>query len=362
MQPIENLRILAAEIVEMAKSGHPGAPMGLSHFIHILYTEYLVLDPKNPRNIDRDIFLLSNGHACLIQYIMNHLLGFLDFQDLMGFRSLNSHTPGHPEKNNKGIEITTGPLGQGVASSVGFAISSSLLRKHCRKTSTPNHVYCIFGDGCYQEGIAQEAFSLCSKLRLDNITFVYDYNKTTIDGPTELSMNENVVARFQALDFTVLECAGYDSDDIRKVLNLKSNKPKVIILHTVIAKDSLLEGDAKAHGSPLGEENIKILKKKYNYPDQNFFISEELRKLYEKAKERMSKDIGLRNNNGSNFETYAGGNTNCISHDGLDTIRYKNEYESVDNSTRKHLSAALNDIETSQLLLSGCADLTPSVL
>lgn len=135
MLPTENLRVLAAEIVEEAKSGHPGTAMGLSHFMHVLYTEYLVLDVQNTKNLDRDIFVLSNGHACLMQYILNHLIGLLEFEDLLQFRKLGSNTPGHPEKDNRGVETTTGALGQGVAASVGFAISSSLIAKYCRVTS-----------------------------------------------------------------------------------------------------------------------------------------------------------------------------------------------------------------------------------
>lgn len=349
MIEIQNIRVLCAEIVEKAKSGHPGAPMGLCHMMHILYTEYLVLDLENTQNISRDIFVLSNGHACVIQYVMNHLLGLLSMEDLLSFRQLNSLTPGHPERNAHGIEITTGPLGQGVAAAVGFAISSKLYAKHISAQIPENsRVYCVFGDGCYQEGISQEAFSLCARLGLDNITFIYDYNRITIDGPAHLSMNENVIMRFEALGFAVVEADGHDSDSIRAALDSRAAGPKVIILHTTIGMDSELAGSCKAHGSPLGEENIAKLKEKYNFPEEEFRITSKLKEAYARAKNRMMASIKNRPNK------------NLIT-DKNSKISFE-PYVSEDAATRKHFAKALNSIKSSQRILCGCADLTPSVL
>lgn len=357
MNPTENIRLLAAEIVEKAQSGHPGAPMGLATVMYTLYTEYLVLDPSDPRNPDRDIFVLSNGHACLIQYISNHLLGFLSKEDLLNYRQLNSLCPGHPERNERGIEISTGPLGQGVAASVGFAISSKLFSKYCRKSDEPNRVFCIFGDGCYQEGIGQEAFSLCSKFRLDNITFIYDYNKNTIDGPTTLSMNEDVPARFRALDFTVVECDGEDVEGIRKALAMRPTNPLLIILSTETGKDSELEGDCKSHGAPLGEENVKKLRQKYNSVDGEFFISEELKEAYKTGAKRMAEAIRRRNQKGDRAD-----HINNVYDESQGNITYDTDYKFGDQPTRRHIFKALNEIKTKQLLISGCADLTTSTL
>lgn len=340
MKEVQNIRILCAEVVERAGSGHPGAPLGLSHFMHLLYTEYLVLDPGNPGNPCRDIIVLSNGHACTIQYVMNHLVGFLSLGDLKSYRMLNSNTPGHPEKNKLGIEISTGPLGQGVASSVGFSISSSL--------SGSNHVYCVFGDGCYQEGISQEAFSLCSKLALRNITFIYDSNNTTIDGPTDLSMCENVSERFRSLDFTVLEADGCDSAQIRRALDHRSPRPKVVILRTRIGMDTDLEGSCKSHGAPLGRENVERLKKRYGFPEEEFYVSEELKETYSRARARMLDVVSKR--------------AGRAPPDCAPVISFAEPYRPEKAATRTHLANALNGLRTSQRILTGCADLTPSVL
>lgn len=357
VKEIENIKTLCADIVEKAKSGHPGAPLGLSQFIHILYTEYLHLNPDDPKWLHRDIFVLSNGHACAIQYLMNHLIGFLPLNELLNFRQLNSKTPGHPEKNNCGIEISTGPLGQGVASSVGFAISSKILQNY----GLCNKIYCIFGDGCYQEGISQEAFSLCSKLGLDNITFIYDFNQTTIDGSTELSMCEDVVARFKSLNFDVFDIED-DAEQIRKALDTKCSRAKVIILHTQIGKDSELEGSCKCHGNPLGEENVLKLKEKLGMPRDKFYFSEDLASAYHTAVERMRKHVkettplhGLPeklNEIVKSIEEHR--QVECW-------VRYNQDYVSETLATRIHFSNALNAISTSAQLLCGCADLTPSI-
>ncbi|KAI5153031.1 transketolase, partial [Enteropsectra breve] len=369
---IRNLRTIAADMVQKANSGHPGAPLGLAHFMHILFTEFLVLDPSDPRSPSRDIFLLSNGHACAIQYIMNYLVGYLDLQDLKEFRQLHSKTPGHPEKNTHGIEISTGPLGQGVAASVGFATSIQILKslnneseisysnankdlnKNLNKNDSKNDssmVYCVFGDGCYQEGIAQEAFSLCARLSLNNITFIYDYNGITIDGPTELSMNEDVELRFKSLGFSVHVADGSKSEEIRAALEYRATVPKVIILHTTIGKDTAVANSCAAHGSPLGCENIKKLREKYNFPDIDFYISEELKEAYKRARERMSVSIKSR---ASSLQNDINASNNHV--------WYKNSYESKCLSTRKHLYNALNNIQTNCKIITGCADLTPSVL
>ena len=359
MGPIENLRLLCAELVERAKSGHPGAPMGLARFMYILYTEFLVLDLSDVQNPIRDIFVLSNGHACMIQYVMNYFMGLLTFDDLLAFRQLGSRCPGHPERGvSPGIEVSTGPLGQGVAASVGFAVSSKLAFAKLRdnRSAQANHVYCLFGDGCYMEGVAQEAFSLCSTLRLSNITFIYDSNHSTIDGPTALSMNEDPVARFKSLDFTVLECDGDSDSEIRACLAKRDIRPIVVVMRTDIGKDSELEGNCKSHGSPLGPENIKKLRERYNCTSEEFHITPELARAMENGKQRMIREIGKRTADmkyDDPLNKYK---------EGRDTLEYKSAYESADNSTRKHLHAALNSLETSLRIITGSADLASSVL
>lgn len=164
---IEIILATCADAVEDAKSGHPGAPLDLSQFIHFLFTKYLNLNPDNARRINRDLFILPSVRARVIQHPTNNLLGLLPYEELLKSREANNHTPVQPEKNQRGIETTKGPLGRGVASSVGFAISSKLMQK----CGLDNKIFRVFGDGCYQEGITQEAISLCSRLNPDNITF-----------------------------------------------------------------------------------------------------------------------------------------------------------------------------------------------
>lgn len=352
---IESIMALCADIVEKAHSGHIGAPLGLSQLFHILYTEYLNLNPDNPKWLGRDILILSNGHACVLQYVMNHLIGFLPLEELKKFRQLNSKTPGHPEKNNHGIEISTGPLGQGVAACVGFAISSKMLEKYGLK----NKIYCVFGDGCYQEGISQEAFSLCSKLGLDNLTFIYDYNGVTIDGSTDISMYENVATRFKSLNFDVLEIDD-NPEQIRSALDKECHKPKVIILHTKIGKGTDFAGSCKAHGNPLDDEKVLKLKEDLKLPTEKFYVSVELREAYEKARERMRKNVR---------ETP---NVKCKELDCIlealyrkIRIEYWAKYDDAcfteNEATRIHFNKALNSVNTNASLLCGCADLTPSI-
>jgi transketolase len=341
---INNIRTLSVDMVEKAKSGHPGAPLGLAPFIHTLYKHYLRINPDDDRHPCRDIFILSNGHACALQYVMNYLIGYLTLDDLKQFRQLNGLTPGHPERKTKGIESTTGPLGQGVSNSVGYAIS--LL-----KLNQDSHVYCVFGDGCYMEGISQESFSIASNLNLSNITFVYDFNKITIDGPTSLSMNEDVEMRFRSLNFTVLVVDGEDIKGIQKALDVKSDRPKVLILHTLIGRDSVLEGNNKAHGSPIGEEGVRKLKEKYGIPLEEFYVSdsllkewtdikEEKRKLFRKDKEEK-KEINIEN---------------------VDDIFEDTEIDKSKLATRKLFSIALNTLKKRENILCGSADLAGSCL
>ncbi|EOB12009.1 Transketolase 1, partial [Nosema bombycis CQ1] len=270
MEIIKNIRTLIVDVVQNANSGHPGAPLGLTPFVYTLYKDYLKFDPDDENWIGRDIFLLSNGHACVMQYIMNYLFGVITMEDLKQFRQLNSRTPGHPERKSPFIESSTGPLGQGLSNAIGFAIS-------LKKLQLDNTVYCVFGDGCYQEGIGQECFSIAANLNLDNITFIYDYNKVTIDGHTDLSMKEDVYMRFRSLDYSVFEVDGENIVKIKEILEIKVNKPKVIILRTLIGRDSVVQDSNKAHGSAIGEEGVRKLKEKYNIPQIPFYVSQSLK-------------------------------------------------------------------------------------
>ncbi|KAF7683509.1 Transketolase 1 [Astathelohania contejeani] len=347
---INNIRVLCAEMIERARSGHPGAPLALSPMMHILYTRHLQFDPEDPNWPSRDIFILSNGHACAIQYVMLHLSGYdLSMEDLKNFRVLGSKTPGHPEHGiTPGVEVTTGPLGQGIANAVGFAIA----QKACQeKNKFPiGRVFCVFGDGCYQEGISHEAFSLAGHLKLSNLIFIYDYNQITIDGPVSLSMSDDPILRFKALGFevTVVENGNDDLEAIDKALGKMIDKPHVIILHTTIGKESELEGSAKCHGSPLGSENLAKLKNKLGF-EGSFIIKDEVLNIYKILRKRKKE---IRKEWNAKYKKEEINIPDKI-------INLKKEYDSL--STRQHFFNALNEISF-DCLIGGSADLTPSNL
>lgn len=345
MDRINNIRTLCAEMVQRAGSGHPGAPLGLASFAYVLYREFLVFDPDDDDWVGRDIFILSNGHACALQYVMNYLTGRLSLEDLRRFRQIGSRTPGHPERRHPGIEASTGPLGQGLANAVGFAVS-------LKKLGLDSRVYCVFGDGCYQEGLGQEAFSLSASLGLDNIVFVYDFNQTTIDGPTSLSMNENVEMRFLSLGFHVEAVDGEDLDGMRRVLETRVSGPMVIILRTVIGRGSILEGTCKVHGSPLGEEGVRKLKERLDVRMEDFHVSPALLQEFEDVVARRRKERQGWKSPG-HFRA-----AERISRDGL----FRLEYFSEEKATRVHFSDALKSLRDTGCLIGGSADLQSSVL
>lgn len=354
MDNINNIRTLCAEMVQRANSGHPGAPLGLAPLVYVLYTEFLGFDPDDESWIGRDIFLLSNGHACALQYVMNYLVGRLGMDDLKSFRQVGSRTPGHPERKNPGIESSTGPLGQGLANAVGFAISL----KKLGGLGLSNRVYCIFGDGCYQEGIGQESFSLAASLRLDNIVFIYDFNKTTIDGPTSLSMDEDVVQRFVSLGFEVDVVDGDDLKGIRRSLSRRASKPIVIILETVIGRGSDVEGSCKAHGAPLGEEGVRKLKQRLGVPSTDFYVSPALVEKFKGLNECKRRERAGWNEKNIHVPTareLADAQAGQI---------YKSIYKPQETAkaTRKHFSEALGDLKETGYLIGGAADLQSSVL
>ena len=258
---ISNLKIICLDMIEESNSGHPGAAISLSPLIFILFTKIMDYNPLNLADFSRDRFILSNGHACALLYsILFFVSNKYTLDDLKKFRKINSITHGHPEYNpSLGIEVTTGPLGQGIANGVGMAIAS-------KKINIDNKIYVLCGDGCLMEGISYEATSLAGHLGLDNLILIYDDNKITIDGRTDICFTEDVNKRFEALNWNVLEVgdANNDYDDIENKLNLAKNnstkKPTIIILKTNIGYGTLLQDNPKCHGSPLGSENVKIFK------------------------------------------------------------------------------------------------------
>ncbi|EIE80972.1 hypothetical protein G6F46_001402 [Rhizopus delemar] len=294
---INTIRVLAADVVRKADSGHPGAPMGLAPIAHTLFTQFLHANPKNPYFINRDRFLLSNGHACVLQYILLHLLGYdLSMDDLKQFRQLGSKTPGHPERiDTEGVEVTTGPLGQGISNAVGMAAAEAHLAATFNRPGyniIDNFVYVFLGDGCLQEGVASEAASLAGHLQLGKLIAIYDDNHITIDGDTDVSFTEDVIKRFEAYGWhtQVIDNGDTDIEDFKKAVveaQKVTDKPSLIKVKTTIGYGSLNQGKEKVHGAPLTEDDIKQVKEKFGFdPEVKFHVDNDIYELYHKrAKE-----------------------------------------------------------------------------
>lgn len=296
---IQTIRFLSMEGVQEAKSGHPGMPMGMAPAAYILWTKYMNFNPANPRWHNRDRFVLSAGHGSMLLYSMLNLCGFeISMDELKTFRQWGSKTPGHPEyEPDHGIEVTTGPLGQGISNAVGMAIAQKYLAQYFNREGFPIIDYKIFviaSDGDLQEGVASEACSLAGHLGLDNLVVVYDDNHISIDGVTELSFTEDRAKRFESYGWYVQEVGG-DGNDMAALETAldqtKSGKPSIIKLRTHIAYGSPnMQDTSKAHGAPLGDDEIRLMKEKYGWdPDKKFHVPQEvtahMAKVIEKGKE-----------------------------------------------------------------------------
>jgi transketolase len=285
---INTIRVLSAEAVEKAKSGHPGMPMGAAPMAYTLWAKVMKHNPADPKWVDRDRFVLSAGHASMLLYSLLHLFGYdLSMEEIKNFRQWNSKTPGHPEYGHTaGVEVTTGPLGQGISSAVGMAMAEAHL---AAKFNRPGHkivdhyTYVLSGDGCLMEGIASEAASLAGTLKLGKLIVLYDSNKITIEGSTDLAFTEDVGKRFEAYNWQVLEVEdGNDIDAIQAAIEeakKEAEKPSLIIIRTEIGYGCpAKQGKASAHGEPLGEENLLEAKKFLGYnTEEAFYVADEVR-------------------------------------------------------------------------------------
>jgi transketolase len=290
-QGINTVRILAADAVQKANSGHPGTPMALAPMGHLLWSEFMEYNPKNPHWPSRDRFILSNGHACMLQYSFLYLTGYdLTLDDLKNFRQLHSKTAGHPEYGLcPGIDVTTGPLGQGFANGVGMAIAQKALAARYNKPGFDifkYKIYAICSDGDLMEGITSEAASIAGHLELGNMIYLYDDNHISIEGDTDITFNEDVAARFKAYGWHVQTVD--DGNDLQAMadalLNAKTEvtRPSLIKVRTQIAYGSPNKvNTAGAHGSPLGADEVKLVKEFFGFdPDKSFVVPEEVLKYY----------------------------------------------------------------------------------
>ena len=372
---VNTIRVLSAEAIEKAKSGHPGLPLGSAPIAYALYSKHLKFDPKSPSFTDRDRFILSAGHGSMLLYSLLNLFGYdLPMSAIENFRQLGSKAPGHPEWSvTPGVETTTGPLGQGIANAVGMAIAETHLAAVFNKPGynvVDHYTYALCGDGCMMEGIEYEAASLAGTLKLGKLIVLYDKNNITIEGDTNGAFTEDVGKRHEAQGWQVLYVNdGNDIEAISKAIakaKKETEKPSLIIVRTVIGYGSPKAGSADVHGAPLGEEGIKSLRKNLGYDYPPFTVPEEvkkylhkyitrgrrIRKEWENLFDAYSKEYPELSDK---FLLYLSGNT-------PDLLNEKQLFEfAKPDATRNTSSKVLNELSSIiPNLIGGSADLGPS--
>ena len=309
------VRFLSIDAVQKANSGHPGMPMGMADVCTVLFRYFLKFNPQNPNWINRDRFVLSAGHGSMLLYSLLYLTGYksVSLQDIKNFRQMDSICAGHPEyEKATGIETTTGPLGQGIANAVGFAISEEILKARKGKNIFDHKTYVVAGDGCLMEGISHEAFSLAGHLQLKNLIVFFDNNSISIDGPTSLAVSDNYKKRIESYGWDYVNIDGHNEKQIFNAIKKAQHakKPTVIACKTIIGFGSPNKsGKSSVHGSPLGEEEIQLVRKKLNWGHQPFsipsLILEAWRNIGKKGlqeEERWKKKNKLKNNSLSNLK------------------------------------------------------------
>jgi len=309
------VRFLSIDAVQKANSGHPGMPMGMADVCTVLFRYFLKFNPQNPNWINRDRFVLSAGHGSMLLYSLLYLTGYksVSLQDIKNFRQMDSICAGHPEyEKGTGIETTTGPLGQGIANAVGFAISEEILKAKKGKNIFDHKTYVVAGDGCLMEGISHEAFSLAGHLQLKNLIVFFDNNSISIDGPTSLAVSDNYKKRIESYGWNYINIDGHNEKQIFNAIKKAQHakKPTVIACKTIIGFGSPNKsGKSSVHGSPLGEEEIQLVRKKLNWGHQPFSIPSSILEAWRnigkkglQEEERWKKKNKLKNNSLSNLK------------------------------------------------------------
>ena len=358
------IRFLSIDAVQNANSGHPGMPMGMADVATVLFKDFLKFNPKNPEWLNRDRFVLSAGHGSMLLYSLLYLTGYksVSLNDIKNFRQLNSICAGHPEYHaNTGIETTTGPLGQGISNAVGFAISEEILKKRLGKKIIDHKTYVLAGDGCLMEGVSHEALSLAGHLKLKNLILLFDNNSISIDGPTSLAVSDNHEKRFRSYGWDFIKVNGHNFKEISKALkkSQKSKKPIAISCKTTIGYGSPNKGGkASSHGSPLGEDEIKLVRKKLKWNYEPFKIPNEFlsewRKIGKNATQRAKKYEDKHKKIFSNFKKLGSFKSS------LEKIKEEYFKNSKPLATRKSSEMFLDVIAKLPNLIGGSADLAGS--
>ena len=367
------IRFLSMDAVQKAKSGHPGMPMGMSDIATILFKSHLKFDPKNPDWIDRDRFIVSNGHGSMLLYSCLYLLGYssITIENIKNFRQLNHPTAGHPEFGTlPGIETTTGPLSQGLSNAVGLAIAEKKLSAKFSSKVIDHFTYVFAGDGCLMEGLSHEACSLAGHLKLNKLIMFFDDNSISIDGSTNLSTSDDIKKRFESYNWNYLKIDGHNFEEIDNAI-IKAKKsllPTIIACKTIIGYGSPNKsGKASSHGSPLGEDEIELIRKELKWENKAFEIPNNLLQIWRNFHIRniKTRDDWNKKNievfKSDDFNNYFSNNENKNLKN--DIIKFKNEHfaEKTICATRKASELSLNLI-SSHLpnLIGGSADLTGS--
>ena len=367
------IRFLAIDAVQKANSGHPGMPMGMADIATVLFKDHLKFDPSDPKWLDRDRLIISNGHGSMLLYAALYLTGYknISLKNLMNFRQLNSPTAGHPEYGElPGIETTTGPLAQGLGNAVGFALAEQILQNRFGKKLFNHHTYVFAGDGCLMEGLSHEVSSFAGHLGLSKLIVFFDDNSISIDGSTKLSNSENILKRYDAYGWNTLKVNGHNHKEISKAIlkAKKSLKPTLIACKTKIGFGSPnKESKSSSHGSPLGIEEIKLTRKKLKWRYKEFEIPKELlnawRKFPEKNK-KINKQWLIKNKKNLSSKKFKDFFDLKLSKDSLKKIKkfkIKHFKEKTNCASRKASELSLEILNDEvRNLIGGSADLTGS--
>jgi transketolase len=369
----DTIRALSMDAVEAANSGHPGMPMGMADIATVLWSQFLKFDPAEPNWPDRDRFILSNGHGSMLLYSLLHLTGYADMtmNEIKTFRKLGSRCAGHPERGHAtGIEVTTGPLGQGIGNSVGMALAERLQATRYGKDLVDHYTYVFCGDGCLMEGISQEAISLAGNLKLGKLILFWDDNHISIDGPTDLARHEDELERFDASGWHTQRIDGHDTDAIADAIRKAQadDRPSMIACRTIIAFGAPTKANtAAAHGSALGKEEIAGTRERLGWTSPPFVVPADMVEAWHKVGERSKaasaawRERLAKSSKRAEFEAEQAGEIPKAARDALTALRKKFASDAPKTATRQASGSVLDALApVLPALIGGSADLTPS--